>query len=91
MLLDDEEMTEVFGGACHSTVCDDCTHGCRFIAEAQLKKVVEWGKEICLLKEHSNEERHYKTKEVLYHLHRHRHHAQSTVSPNYRVAYHYMD
>ena len=45
MLLTDDQMTEVFGGACYSTVCDDCTHGCRFIAEAQLKKVVEIMKE----------------------------------------------
>ena len=39
-LLTDGEMKRVFGGACYSTVCDDCTHGCKFIAEAQLKEVV---------------------------------------------------
>ncbi|GAG25612.1 unnamed protein product [marine sediment metagenome] len=42
MLLTDEEIKGVFGGACYSTVCSDCTHGCRFVAKAQLKKDIAY-------------------------------------------------
>ncbi|KKN65894.1 hypothetical protein LCGC14_0477110 [marine sediment metagenome] len=42
ILLTEEEIKNIFRGKCLSSDCSDCTHGCKFVAEAQLKKVVEW-------------------------------------------------